>query len=67
VAVTASPEGGRANEAVIALLAKAWRVPKTSITVVAGATARRKTVLVAGETRDLMARLTQAVEEVEIG
>ena len=67
MAVTASPEGGRANEAVIALLAKAWRVPKTSITVVAGATARRKTVLVAGETRDLMARLTQAVEEVEIG
>ena len=62
VAVTAAPEGGKANKAVIALLAKTWRVPKTSITVAAGASARRKTVLVAGETRDLMARLTGGIE-----
>ncbi len=57
VAVTAPPDGGKANKAVIALLAKAWRVPQSSITVVAGATARRKTILVAGAARDLMPRL----------
>lgn len=57
VAVTAPPEGGKANMAAIALLAKAWRVPRSSITVVAGATARRKTILVAGAARDLMPRL----------
>ena len=57
VAVTAPPEGGKANKAAIALLAKAWRVPRSSITVVAGATARRKTILVAGAARDLMPRL----------
>ena len=28
VAVTAMPEGGRANKAVVALLAKRWRLPK---------------------------------------
>lgn len=61
VAVTAPPEGGKANKAAIALLAKAWRVPRSAITVVAGATARRKTLHVAGDAevlaRDLRAWL----------
>lgn len=46
VAVTAVPEDGRANKAVTALLAKRWRVPKSSIEVVQGTTDRRKTLLV---------------------
>ena len=37
VAVTAAPEDGKANAAVIALLAKAWGLPKSAFTVVAGA------------------------------
>lgn len=38
--VTAMPEKGRANKALIALLAKAIKVPKSKITVVTGETAR---------------------------
>ncbi|MCA1940410.1 MAG: DUF167 family protein [Caenispirillum bisanense] len=49
VAVTAVPENGKANEALIKLLAKEWRLPKSAFTLVSGATDRRKTLLVAGD------------------
>ncbi|MBK8908849.1 MAG: DUF167 domain-containing protein [Rhodospirillales bacterium] len=57
VAVTAPPDGGRANEAVVALLAKEWRVPRSSMTIAAGRTSRRKTLTVAGDPAALMALL----------
>lgn len=41
--VTAPPEGGRATAAVQALLAKGLGVAKSRLTLVRGATARRKT------------------------
>ena len=62
VTVTAVPENGKANEAVVKLLAKAWKLPKTSLTVVAGATDRNKIVHVAGDPADLMRRLTALVK-----
>ncbi|KAA5604340.1 DUF167 domain-containing protein [Roseospira marina] len=46
--VTAVPENGKANTALIALLAKAWRLPKGAFTVTSGATARRKTLRIDG-------------------
>ncbi|QJE71722.1 DUF167 domain-containing protein [Aerophototrophica crusticola] len=58
VTVTAVPEAGKANAAVIALLAKAWGVPKSSIAVVAGGTDRSKVLFVDGDPRDLSARLS---------
>lgn len=58
ISVTAVPEDGKANAAVIALLAKAWRIPKSSIGVVAGGTDRSKILFVAGDTDALMPRLT---------
>ena len=57
VAVTAAPEGGKANQAVIKLLAKQWRVPKSAISVAAGATGRNKILRVAGDSDDLRRRL----------
>ena len=42
--VTAQPEKGKANKAVVALLAKALRLPKSTLEVVSGDTARDKTV-----------------------
>lgn len=57
VAVTAAPEDGKANAAVIALLAKEWGVAKTAISVVAGATDRRKLVEIRGSTAELTARI----------
>ncbi len=62
VAVTAAPEGGKANDAVIRLLAKAWRVPKTSLSVVSGAADRRKTIFAAGDAEDLFRRLCEWME-----
>jgi hypothetical protein len=58
MAVTAAPENGKANAAMIKALAKAWRVPKTRLSVIAGAKDRRKTVLVAGDGKVLAAHLT---------
>ena len=57
VAVTAVPENGKANGAVVALLAKAWRVPKGSIEVVSGSTDRSKVVHVAGDGAALLQRI----------
>ena len=48
-AVTAPPEDGKANDAVIALLAQTWRLPKSSFDIVKGASTRAKTVSVTGE------------------
>ncbi|MCB1411327.1 MAG: DUF167 domain-containing protein, partial [Rhodobacteraceae bacterium] len=42
VYVTVVPEDGKANKAVIRLLAKALGVPKSSLTLIRGATARDK-------------------------
>jgi uncharacterized protein (TIGR00251 family) len=56
-AVTTVPENGKANAALIKMLAKAWKVPRSSIEVVAGATDRRKTLLLRGEAVDLLALL----------
>ena len=61
--VTAIPEDGRANAALVALLAKAWRLPKSTISVVQGATARRKLVHIAGAPDELARRIREAVSE----
>jgi uncharacterized protein (TIGR00251 family) len=48
VAVTAPPERGRANDAVLALLAGVLGVPARDLTLVSGHTARAKRVAVRG-------------------
>ena len=48
VRVTAPPEGGRANDAVLRLLADALAVPRDSLTLVSGHGARDKIVELAG-------------------
>ncbi len=62
VLVTAPPEDGKANERMIKLLAKAWRLPKTSLKLVSGARDRRKTLAVAGDTEALLKRLNHWME-----
>lgn len=57
--VTAVPEDGKANAALIKMLAKEWRVPKSDFEIVAGATDRRKTLLISGDGAELAARLDQ--------
>ena len=48
IRVSAAPEGGRANEAVIRLLADTLSVPRGAVTVVSGHGGRDKTVELAG-------------------
>jgi uncharacterized protein (TIGR00251 family) len=52
--VTEPPEGGKANAALIALLAKSWRLPKRAFTIVSGDTSRIKRVHVAGDPQALL-------------
>lgn len=63
VAVTASPEGGKANAAVIALLAKAWRVPKGRFSIATGAGARHKVLHVAGDGATLLRRIAEGHDD----
>ena len=58
-AVTAAPEDGKANDAVVALLAQAWRLPKSSFDIVRGGTAREKTLKVTGEPAALADRIAE--------
>ena len=55
--IRAMPEGGKANAAVLALLAKALGLPKSAVTLVAGDAARLKTVQIDGDPADLAARV----------
>ena len=48
VRVSAAPERGRANDAVVGLLAERLGVPRSSVTVVSGHTARDKVVELRG-------------------
>lgn len=57
VAVRAAPEGGKANEAVIRLLAREWGIPRRSLRLVSGAGDRRKSFHLSGEPKALLAHL----------
>jgi uncharacterized protein YggU (UPF0235/DUF167 family) len=46
VAVTAAPEDGKANAAVLKILAKAMGLPRSRLSIVRGETARVKTIRV---------------------
>ena len=60
VRIGAPPEGGKANAALVKLLAKRCGVPKTAVEIVAGRGARLKTVLIAGDPDALRERLGAA-------
>ncbi len=64
VAVTAPPEKGRANAKLLALLAKTWRLPKSSLAIVAGTTDRRKTVAIMGDPAAELPKLKSWLESL---
>lgn len=59
VAVRAVPEDGKANKALIALLAKSWKLPKSRFTIASGATDRNKILFFEGEAERLARPLTE--------
>ena len=58
-AVTAPAEDGKANAAVIDLLAATWRLPKSAFTVTRGMTSRDKVLSISGEPDRLAGRITE--------
>ena len=60
VRVRAIADGGEANRAVLALLAKSLRVPKASVRLLSGATSRLKQIAVDGDP----ARLDEALRQL---
>jgi uncharacterized protein YggU (UPF0235/DUF167 family) len=59
--VRAVPEGGKANEALIALVSKQLKLPASRIRLVAGATSRQKTLLLEGDPDELAERLAALI------
>jgi len=57
VAVTAAPEKGKANKAVVEMLSRALRIPKSHVELVAGATSRDKTFAIRGTSREAIEAL----------
>ena len=57
VRVNAPPEAGKANAALIRLLARRWRLPQRDLEVISGASARRKVLQIYGAPDALIARL----------
>jgi uncharacterized protein len=63
VRVTAAADGGRANEAVVRLLAETLAVPRSDVTLVSGLAARDKVAELAGiRPEDVEQRLASAGE-----
>lgn len=60
IRVTAPAQDGKANKALIKLLAKCAGVPASRITLTAGAKARRKRLHIAGDPTALRAALSRA-------
>jgi uncharacterized protein (TIGR00251 family) len=59
--VTAPPEAGRANEALLRLLARAWHIPRRDISILQGLTSRNKAVRVAGDPHRLVEKITPEI------
>jgi len=58
VRVGEPPEGGRANAALAALIAKSLRMGKSAVSLTAGHTSRNKTLRIEGDPGVLVERLT---------
>ena len=59
VRVAAAPADGAANDEVIRLLAKALDLPKSSLTIVSGQTARLKRIELPLDEKEILARLSR--------
>jgi uncharacterized protein len=59
--VTAPPQDGQANEALLRLLAGVWRLPRCDLSIAAGAGSRNKFVRIAGDTQQLLAKISEEI------
>jgi hypothetical protein len=59
--VRAVPEDGKANDALLALVAKAVKIPASRARIASGATSRHKVLALEGDSAELAARLEALV------
>ncbi len=64
VAVSAPPADGKANAALIALLAKQWRLAKGAVSIASGAASRHKIVHIAGDPTRLLLDLGAWLDDI---
>jgi len=57
VRLNAAPEKGEANEALIAFLAKSWKLPKSAFSIHSGETSRHKKILIRGVTLETLKQM----------
>jgi len=63
IRTSALAENGKANSAVIAIVAKALGVTKTSIAIATGSQSREKTLLISSPSESAIAKLAQLHEQ----
>ena len=63
VKVRAQPEKGKANEAAIDLLARAFSLPRRALAITAGETNRLKTVRIAGDPATIRQKLNDLIQD----
>jgi uncharacterized protein len=57
VRINAVPEKGEANEVLIDFLAKTWKLPKSTFSIISGETSRHKKILIRGLTLETLMQL----------
>jgi hypothetical protein len=65
--VAAPAEAGRANEALLQLLARAWHVPRRDLSIIVGLTSRNKIVRVAGDSQRLVEQVAPEIARLPGG
>lgn len=58
--VSDPPDKGKANKALVAMIAKAAGVPKSAVSLVSGDTQRKKILRIEGDPEDMIVRLESA-------
>ena len=61
VSVTAPPAENQANDRLLRLLAREWRLPRRDLSIVIGAKSRNKIVHIAGDSAELLHRLGEII------
>jgi uncharacterized protein len=65
--VTAPAEAGRANEALLRLLARKLHLPRRDFSIIAGSAARNKTVRIAGDPQQLFEKISSEIARLSGG
>ena len=65
--VTAPAEAGRANEALLQLLVRAWHVSRRDLSIIAGSTSRNKIVRIAGDPQRLVEQVAPVIARLPGG